>query len=114
MAFVNGMVAAVPNDNKDAYAAMCKRMGPIFRKHGALDVADCWGVDVPDGEVTSFPMAVKCGPDETVAFSWIIWPDRETAEAGMDNAMQDPAMGDMSEMPFDGKRLIFGGFERLL
>jgi uncharacterized protein YbaA (DUF1428 family) len=114
MSYVNGMVAAVPNANKAAYMAMCRIMGPIFRKHGALDVADCWGVDVPNGEMTSFLMAVKCGPDETVAFSWIAWPDKATADAGMGNAMSDPAMAEIGEMPFDGKRFIFGGFERIV
>ncbi|NNE53339.1 MAG: DUF1428 domain-containing protein [Sulfitobacter sp.] len=112
MVYVHGMVAAVPNANKDAFIALAQRMAPVFRKHGALDVADCWGDAVPDGEVTSFPMAVKCGPDETVAFSWITWPDKETAETGMQAAMEDPDMGEV-EMPFDGKRLIFGSFQRI-
>ena len=113
MTYVNGMVAAVPNANKAAYTEMAHKMKPIFQRHGAIDVVDCWGVDVPDGEQTSFPMAVKCGADETVAFSWITWPDKETAEAGMGAAMGDPEMGDMSDAPFDMGRLIFGGFEQL-
>ena len=68
---------------------------------------------MPDGKVTSFPMAVKCKPDETVAFAWVIWPDKATADAGMQAAMGDPEMAQMSEMPFDGKRLIFRGFEMI-
>jgi uncharacterized protein YbaA (DUF1428 family) len=113
MTYVNGMVAAVPNVKKDAYVTMCRLMGPIFRKHGALDVSVYWGVDVPEGEITSFPMAVRCGPDETVAFSWIAWPDKDTADAGMGKAMSDPAMAETGEMPFDVKRLIYGDFERI-
>lgn len=113
MTYVNGMVAAVPTANKAAYFKMCKVMGPIFKRHGALEAVDCWGADVPDGEVTSFPMAVKCKADETVAFAWIIWPDKATAEAGMQAAMSDPEMATAGEMPFDGKRLIFGGFETI-
>lgn len=113
MTYVNGMVAAVPTANKAAYAKAAKRIKPIFQRHGAIDVVDCWGVDVPDGEQTSFPMAVKCGVDETVAFSWITWPDKATAEAGMEAAMGDPDMDGLQDMPFDMGRLIYGGFEML-
>lgn len=113
MTYVNGMVAAVPNANKSAYTKMAHSMTPIFQRHGAIDVVDCWGVDVPEGKQTSFPMAVKCGEDETVAFSWITWPDKAAAEKGMEAAMQDPEMGDMHDAPFDMTRLIFGGFEML-
>ncbi len=113
MSYVNGMVAAVPTANKDAYFKMCKVMSGIFKRHGAIQAVDCWGDDVPDGEVTSLPMAVKCKPDETGAFAWIIWPDKATAEAGMQAAMADPEMSLAGEMPFDGKRLIYGGFETL-
>lgn len=113
MTYVNGMVVAVPNDKKDTYVNMARAMTPIFQRHGALDVVDCWGVDVPQGTVTSFPMAVQCAADETVVFSWVTWPDRATADAGMQAAMGDPEMGQVGEMPFDGKRMIFGGFEML-
>lgn len=114
MTYVNGMVGSVPTANKEKFEKMAREMGPVFRRHGALDVADCWGADVPDGKLTSFPMAVKCEPNETVVFSWITWPDKATADAGMQAAMDDPAMaGQMENMPMDGKRLIFGGFERL-
>ena len=113
MTYVNGMVVAVPNSNKTAYVDFARKMTRIFQRHGALDIVDCWGVDVPQGQVTSFPSAVKCGPDETVVFSWVTWPDRATADAGMEAAMRDPDMEKLGEMPFDGKRMIYGGFEML-
>ena len=84
----------------------------FFKEFGALNTVDCWGDDVPDGEVTSFPMAVKKQDDETVVFSWIVWPDKATRDAGMEKMMTDPRMQeDVNPMPFDGKRLIFGGFD---
>ena len=83
----------------------------VFKEKGALKVVECWGDDVPGGQVTSLPMAVKCKPDETVVFSWIIWPAREIRDAGMKALMSDPRMQpDKNPMPFDGKRMIFGGF----
>ncbi|MCX2722444.1 DUF1428 domain-containing protein [Roseibium salinum] len=115
MAYVDGFVAAVPTDNKDEYLKFAKMTVPIFKRHGALKVVETWGDDVPDGEVTSFPMAVKREPNETVVFSWIVWPSKEVRNEGMKKVMEDPDMpGDVSSMPFDGKRLIYGGFEMLL
>jgi uncharacterized protein YbaA (DUF1428 family) len=76
---------------------------------------DCWGDDVPDGKLTSFPMAVKKAADETVVVGWIVWPARAARDAGMKKAMEDPRMQpDVMPMPFDGKRMIFGGFETIL
>jgi len=76
---------------------------------------ECWGDDVPGGEVTSFPMAVKCRPDEIVVFSWILWPSRQARDEGMKKAMADARLKpDANPMPFDGKRLIFGGFEMIV
>ncbi len=78
-------------------------------------MVECWGDDVPDGQVTSFPMAVKRKDDETVVFSWIIWPSREVRKAGWEKVMADPRMSaDTNPMPFDGKRMIFGGFETIV
>ncbi|WP_298434581.1 DUF1428 domain-containing protein [uncultured Jannaschia sp.] len=116
MSYFAGFVAAVPTDQKDAFVAHAHEAWEvIFKPLGAIAQVECWGDDVPDGEVTSFPMAVKCEPGETVAFSWIEWPDKATHDAA--NArMRDPdpafaaAMTDMSEMPFDGMRMIYGGF----
>lgn len=109
MPYIHGAVLPVPTANRDAYIAQSRGMAAIFREHGALRVVDCWGDDVPAGAVTSFPMAVQCAEDETVVFSWMVWPDRKTAEAGMEKAMADERM--THDMPFDTRRMIFGGFE---
>ncbi|HEY7773613.1 MAG TPA: DUF1428 domain-containing protein [Marinagarivorans sp.] len=112
MAYVDGFVAAVPNQNKDEFLQHAKSMAAVFKQNGALKVVDTWGDDVPDGEITSFPMAVKKKDDETVVFSWIIWPSKEARNAGWEASMNDPRMHpDQGPMPFDGKRLIFGGFD---
>src|SRR5215831_13558548 len=83
--------------------------------HGALKLVECWGDDVPEGKVTSFPMAVKRKDDETVVFSWILWPSRKVRDEGMKRVMADPRLQpDKNPMPFDGKRLIYGGFEMIV
>jgi len=111
MSYVDGFVAAVPNENKSQYVDHAKVMAAVFKQHGALKVVDTWGDDVPDGEVTSFPMAVQKKENETVVFSWIIWPSKAVRDAGWQAAMDDPKMHpDNNPMPFDGKRLIYGGF----
>ena len=85
------------------------------KENGALQGVECWGDDVPDGEVTSFPMAVKCEPEETVVFSWIVWPSREVRDAAHAAMMSDSRLAaDLNPMPFDGKRMIFGGFEMIV
>lgn len=115
MAYVDGFVAAVPTTNKDRYRKFAEEAAVIFREHGALRLVECWGDDVPDGEVTSFPMAVHCRPDETVVFSWILWPSRQIRDQGMEKVMADPRLPqDQDAMPFDGKRMIYGGFEMLV
>ena len=112
MDYVDGFVAAVPNANKEAYIKHAKEAAVIFKEHGALRLVECWGVDVPSGEITSFPMAVKCKDDETVIFSWIVWPSKEARNSGMEKAMKDPRMDmEANPMPFDGSRVIFGGFQ---
>ena len=113
MPYVNGAVLAVPTANKDAYIAQSSNMAAVFKEHGATQVVDCWGDMIPEGEVTSFPMAVKCEPDETVVFSWITWPSKKVADAGMQKAMSDERMA-AGAMPFDTKRMIFGGFEMVV
>jgi uncharacterized protein YbaA (DUF1428 family) len=115
MAYVDGFVAAVPTANRDAYLKHATEAAKVFRDHGALQVVECWGDDVPDGTLTSFPMAVKKQPDETVVFSWVTWPSRAVRDEGMQKVMVDPRMQpENNPMPFDGKRLIYGGFEVLL
>ena len=115
MRYVEGFVAAVPTANRDAFRKHAEAMGKIFKEHGALNVVDSWGDDVPDGEVTSFPMAVKCREDETVVFGWMVWPSREVRDDAHEKVMADMEKNqDAGPMPFDGKRLIYGGFEMLV
>ena len=110
-----GGVIDVLNDQRKAYRDLAARAAKIFKEHGALRVVECWGDDVPDGKVTSFPMAVKRKDDETVVFSWIVWPSRAARDAGNKKVFEDERMkAHGPEMPFDGQRMIFGGFEVLL
>ena len=115
MNYIDGFVAAVPSAKKGDYRKHAEDAAVVFKEHGALGVVECWGDDVPEGKVTSLPMAVKCKEDETVVFSWIAWPSREARDAGMKKIMADPRMQpENNPMPFDGQRMIFGGFEVLL
>src|SRR5690606_2116012 len=101
--------------NKEKYIEHARLAAAVFRENGALKVVDCWGDDVPVGELTSFPKAVQCKADETVVFSWIIWPSKAVRDNGMKKAMEDPRFHpDVNPMPFDGKRLIYGGFTIML
>jgi uncharacterized protein YbaA (DUF1428 family) len=110
--YVDGFVASVTTSKRDAYREHCELAGRVFKEHGALAVVDCWGDDVPEGKLTSFPMAVKREPDETVVFGWIVWPSRAARDAGMAKAMADKRL-QSAPMPFDGKRMIFGGFQTI-
>ncbi len=112
MTYIDGMVAAVPTANREAFRKHAEEAAAVFKEYGALKVVECWGDDVPEGKLTSFPMAVKREPDETVIFSWIVWPSRHVRDAAMQKWMADPRMNPATNpMPFDGKRMIFGGFE---
>ena len=112
MTYVVGFLAAVPTVNRETYRKQAETAAAIFKEHGALSYVECWGDDVPDGEVTSFPLAVKCKDDETVVFSWMTWPSREARDEGMKKAMEDLRFRKSAEdMPFDGKRIVFGGFD---
>ncbi|MDN4547283.1 MULTISPECIES: DUF1428 domain-containing protein [unclassified Pseudomonas] len=115
MSYVDGFIAAVPTAQREQYLKHAEIAAAIFKENGALSVVECWGDDVPQGKVTSYPMAVKLKEDETVAMGWIIWPDKATRNAGMDKMMQDSRMQpDVNPMPFDGQRMVYGGFEILL
>ena len=113
MAYVDGFVLALPKDKIDAYAAFIRKTGAIWMEHGATSYVECIGDDVPYGQVTSFPRAVQARDDEVVVFSWITYPSREVRDAANARVMADPRLQDW-EMPFDGKRLIHGGFQTLL
>ena len=116
MSYVDGYVIAVPERNKAEYTRLAELSASVFKDHGALSVVENWGDDVPEGKVTSLPMAVKCEEGEVVVFSWIVWPSKEARDAGNKSAMEDPRFADWdpSNMPFDGKRMIFGGFTNIV
>src|SRR5947209_16318706 len=108
MNYVDGFVCAVPTANREEYRRHAEAAALVFKEHGALKVVECWGDDVPDGKLTSFPMAVKKKDDETGVFSWIVWPSRQARDQGMAKVMGDPrSQPHVNPMPFDGKRLIY-------
>jgi len=113
VAYFDISVAAAPSDGKDAYIAFAQKVGKIFREYGALQVIDTWGDDIPDGKLTDFKKAVALKEGETVAVGWITWPDKATRDAAW-AILMDPN-GPMSgmDMPFDGKRMIFGAFDAI-
>ena len=119
MSYIDGFVIAVPTANKQKFIDHANMADTMFVEMGATRVLECWGDDVPDGSTTDFRKAVKAGDDESIVFSWIEWPDKETRDAGMaklEALMENPDEADprmdpvKNPMPFDGKRMIFGGF----
>ncbi|WP_460274709.1 DUF1428 domain-containing protein [Celeribacter sp. ULVN23_4] len=115
MSYFQIAVLPVPSVNKAAYQHMAQAMAPLFKGYGALQVFEGWGDMVPDGEITSLPMAVKLETNETVVVSFIEWPDADTAMACMRAMETDPQFTELyKDMPFDGSRMIFGSFETLL
>ena len=115
MTYIEGFIAAVPIANKDAYVDHAAGFAPLIREFGATRMVECWGDDVPDGKLTDFRRAVQAKEDEVVVFSWIEYPSKEARDAAHGRMMSDPRMKAMGEqMPFDGKRMIFGGFAPLL
>lgn len=112
MNYVDGFIAPVKTANKAAFIEHVALLGRVFREHGALRVVDCWADDVPDGVLTSFPLAVKKESDETVAFGWVEWRSKAERDEGFQKVMADPRLAE-HEPPFDGKRMIFGGFAML-
>jgi len=111
MSYIDGVVLAVPTANRKKFISQACDTDAAFIEHGALRVLECWGDDVPTGKLTDFRRAVQAKDDETVVFSWIEWPDKDTRDAGMAKAMKDPRLNmEAHPMPFDGKRMIFGGF----
>jgi uncharacterized protein YbaA (DUF1428 family) len=115
MAYIDGFVIAVPKANKQKFIDHAAHADPMFIEMGATRILECWEDDVPDGKQTDFRRAVQATADEAVVFSWIEWPDKATRDAGMAKMMaadfSDPRMDPVKNpMPFDGKRMIFGGF----
>jgi uncharacterized protein YbaA (DUF1428 family) len=112
MNYIDGFVAAVPQENKEVYIQHAKDMALILKEYGALRCIECWGDDVPEGKLTSFTMAVKREESEVVVFAWVEWPSKAVRDAGWEKATADPRMQpDVAPMPFDGKRMIYGGFQ---
>jgi uncharacterized protein YbaA (DUF1428 family) len=111
--YVDGFVLPIPKKNRAAYRRMARFAGRIWREHGALEYRECIADDVKPGKLTSFPQSVKLRPDETVWFSWIVFESRRHRDRVNAKVMKDPRMAkamDSSKMPFDGKRMIYGGF----
>ena len=115
MTYVDGFLVAVPKDKMEAYKALARKAGEIWKEYGAIAYVECVADDVPYGELTSFPRAVQAKEDETVIFSWIVYENRERRDAINAKVMEDPRLKDgMKDMPFDGKRMIYGGFKTFL
>ena len=117
MSYVDGFVVPVPVKNLPAYRRMARKAGKVWRDHGALDYREWVADDVKPGKTTSFPQSVKLKPDETVVFSWILYKSRAHRDRVNAKVMKDPRLAEFSNpknMPFDGKRMFWGGFKPLL
>ena len=119
MSYVDGFVIAVPTANKQKFREHAKRSDSIFTELGASRVVECWADDVPEGKVTDFGKSVQANADESVVFSWIEWPDKKTRDAAMQTMMSEEFSDERMDptknpVPFDGSRLIYGGFEPII
>jgi uncharacterized protein YbaA (DUF1428 family) len=111
--YVDGFVIPVPTAKKEAYRKLAEEAAVVFKDHGALTLVECWGDDLPEGKVNCFNSAVLRKPDEAVVFAWITWPSKAVRDEGMAKVMTDARMNPQ-DIPFDGKRMIFGGFDVLV
>jgi uncharacterized protein YbaA (DUF1428 family) len=114
MSYVDGFVVPVPHDKKEAYREMAAYAAPIFREYGATRVVEAWGDNLQKGETTDFFMAVKAEEGENVVFSWITWPSKAHRDQAWEKIMADERMQPPADMPFDGKRMFWGGFEPII
>ena len=119
MSYIDGFIIAVPTANKQKFVEHARKIDTIFTEFGATRVVECWGDDVPEGKVTDFRKAVKASADESIVFSWIEWPDKATRDTAMQKMMSEEFNDDRmnpekNPMPFDGKRLTFGGFKPIV
>ncbi|MEO1081145.1 MAG: DUF1428 domain-containing protein [Pseudomonadota bacterium] len=112
--YVNVYLLGVPEQRKEEYLRIAELFADVAKDYGAIEIFENWEHEVPDGEHTDFRKAIKAEAEEKVVASWVIWPDRETGDQAHKAMFEDPRMAEMSEMPFDGKRMILGGFEPLL
>lgn len=113
MSYIDGFIVAVPTANKQVYKDHAEKAWAFFKDYGAIRMVEAWGDDVPAGKVTDFQRSVQAKDDETVVFSWIEWPSKDVRDAGHKKMMDDPRMR-MDDMPFDGMRMVYGGFTPLL
>jgi uncharacterized protein YbaA (DUF1428 family) len=113
MEYIDAFMAAVPRHDQRGYLDHAKQAAVLFKKYGAIRVVENWGDDLPEGDLTSMPMAVQCQPNETVVLSWVIWPSKAVRDEGMSKLFSDPEMQEM-ELPFDSSRLIYGGFQVIM
>jgi uncharacterized protein YbaA (DUF1428 family) len=115
--YVDGFVLPVPKANVEAYRKIAQQAGEVWREYGALEYIECVADDVQEGKVTSFPQSVNLKPDETVVFSWIVYESREERDRINELVMKDPRLNEMmkpEDMPFDGMRMFWGGFETIV
>ena len=108
--YVQGFLIAVPEDKKDAYREMAEKAADKFAEYGVTEIVETWEEDIKDGKHTDFRMATKAEPGEKIVFSWMVWPDRATCDAAHAKMESDPFWVQLGEMPFDGKRMMWGGF----
>jgi len=113
MTYLSIMMAPVKTEARETYLDHARQMWPLFQSHGALSLHEQWGADLPEGKLTSFPLSVKLEPGEGLALGWVVWPDKATHDKAWVALENDPAMASM-DLPFDGRRMVFGGFETLL
>jgi uncharacterized protein YbaA (DUF1428 family) len=114
--YVDGFIVAIPTKNLDAYRKLARKAGKVWMEYGALEYVECIADDVKPGKLTSFPQSVKLKADETVAFSWIVYKSRKHRDTVNKKVMVDPRIAsiDPKNMPFDGKRMIYGGFKSIV
>ncbi|MDB2437398.1 DUF1428 domain-containing protein [Hellea sp.] len=113
MRYIQGFIVPVPKAKKEAYIKLAAASGPIFQEYGAVRIVESWSENTPDGKVTDFKKAVKAESDEAVVFSWIEWPDKATCDAATKKMESDPRWAAMGDMPFDGKRMKYAGFDSI-
>ncbi len=112
--YIDGFLLAVPRTNQETYRQMAEEAWGFFEKYGAVSMFECWGDDVPDGKVTSPAIATQKTPDEDVLFSWVGWPSKDARDKGYETMFQDPDMKPPDQVPFDGSRMMYGGFELIV